>query len=133
MNAPHMRIGLGATLRMSLEQVWAHKFRSGLTVLGIVIGITTVVTVASLLTGLRKGIEDFFLEFGPDNIFIAKKRGGRSIPIHPELRRALVEARRLCKGHGPLIRSERGGAMTPQSLKLGSTKSPRVADRSTAD
>src|SRR5205814_9286452 len=44
---------------------------------------------------------------------IAKKRGGRSIPIHPDLRQALVEARRLCKGHGPLIRSGRGGAMTP--------------------
>ena len=47
---------------------------------------------------------------------IAKKRGGRSIPIHPDLRQALIEARRLCKGHGPLIRSERGGAMTPMSI-----------------
>ena len=47
---------------------------------------------------------------------IAKKRGGRSIPIHPELRQTLVEARRQCEGHGPLIRSERGGAMTPMSI-----------------
>ncbi len=84
-----MRIGLGATLRMSLDQVWAHKFRSGLTVLGIVIGITTVVTVASLLTGLRKGIEDFFLEFGPDNIFIARVSGdpGGSQARPKEMRR----------------------------------------------
>ncbi|MBC7926511.1 MAG: ABC transporter permease, partial [Bryobacteraceae bacterium] len=51
---------------------------SGLTILGIVIGITTVVTVASLLTGLRKGIVDFFQEFGPDNIFIAKVSGDPS-------------------------------------------------------
>jgi integrase/recombinase XerD len=47
---------------------------------------------------------------------IAKKRGGRSIPIHPELRQALVEARLLCNRRGPLIRSERGGAMTPMSI-----------------
>lgn len=47
---------------------------------------------------------------------IAKKRSGRSIPIHPELRRALVEARGLSNGRGPLIRSERGGAMTPMSI-----------------
>jgi integrase/recombinase XerD len=47
---------------------------------------------------------------------IAKKRSGRSIPIHPELRQALVEARQLSPGHGPLIRSERGGAMTPMSI-----------------
>ncbi len=43
---------------MALGAVWAHRFRSGLTILGIVIGITTVVTVASLLTGLRQGIVD---------------------------------------------------------------------------
>ena len=47
---------------------------------------------------------------------IAKKRGGRSIPVHPDLRQALVEARQLCGGQRPLIRSERGGAMTPMSI-----------------
>jgi integrase len=47
---------------------------------------------------------------------IAKKRSGRSIPIHPDLRRALFEARQLCSGLGPVIRSERGGAMTPMSI-----------------
>ncbi len=63
---------------MALGAVWSHKFRSGLTILGIVIGITTVVTVGSLLTGLRKGIVDFFQEFGPDNIFIARVSGDPS-------------------------------------------------------
>src|SRR5258708_2694787 len=47
---------------------------------------------------------------------IAKKRGGRSIPLHVELREALVEARKLCNRQGPIIRSERGGAMTPMSI-----------------
>jgi integrase len=47
---------------------------------------------------------------------IAKKRGGRSIPLHVELREALIEARKLCNGQGPIIRSERGGAMTPMSI-----------------
>jgi integrase len=47
---------------------------------------------------------------------IAKKRGGRSIPLHAELREALIEARKCCDGQGPIIRSERGGAMTPMSI-----------------
>src|SRR3984885_5300079 len=47
---------------------------------------------------------------------IAKKRGGRSIPLHAELREALIKARKLCKGQGPVIRSERGSAMTPMSI-----------------
>ena len=73
-----MRISAGETLSMALSAVWTHRFRSGLTILGIVIGITTVVTVASLLTGLRKGIVEFFQEFGPDNIFIARVSGDPS-------------------------------------------------------
>lgn len=70
-----MRLQPRENVKMALDAVWAHRFRSGLTILGIVIGITTVVTVASLLTGLRKGIVTFFNEFGPDNIFIARFSG----------------------------------------------------------
>ncbi len=61
---------------MALEAVWVHRIRSLLTMLGIVIGITTVVTVSSLLSGVRKNIVVFFQEFGPDNIFISQFSGG---------------------------------------------------------
>ncbi len=47
---------------------------------------------------------------------IAKKRGGRSIPIHSSLRDALIAARANAVGNGPIIVSERGGAMTPLSI-----------------
>jgi len=47
---------------------------------------------------------------------IAKKGSGRSIPLHKEIREALIEARQMCRGQGPVIRSERGGAMTPMSI-----------------
>ncbi len=61
--------------RMAIDAIWSHRFRSGLTVLGIVIGITTVVSVASLLAGLRQGIVVFFEELGPDNVFIYRTSG----------------------------------------------------------
>ena len=64
--------------RMVMDAVWSHRFRSGLTMLGIVIGITTVVSVASLLAGLRQGVVDFFTELGPDNIFIFRTSGDPS-------------------------------------------------------
>jgi putative ABC transport system permease protein len=63
------------TLVMAYSAVWTNRFRSMLTVLGIVIGITTVVTVASLLSGLRAGMVTFFDELGPDNVFIYKTSG----------------------------------------------------------
>src|SRR6202162_3486295 len=62
-------------MKLALQAVGEHRFRSLLTVLGIVIGITTVVTVSSLLTGLRQGIVTFFQELGPDNIFVYKFSG----------------------------------------------------------
>jgi integrase len=47
---------------------------------------------------------------------IAKKRSGRRIPIHPELRRALVILQRGHLVEGPVIRSRKGGHMRPNSL-----------------
>ncbi len=83
-----MRIQPGEGVRIALDSVWKNRFRSLLTILGIVIGITTVVTVSSLLTGLQKGIVTFFEEFGPDNIFVARYSGDPSQrPKQTELRR----------------------------------------------
>jgi putative ABC transport system permease protein len=76
--------GGARNIELALGAVWTHRFRSLLTILGIVIGITTVVTVASLLTGLRKGVVTFFQELGPDNIFIYKTSGDPSAPRVPE-------------------------------------------------
>jgi integrase len=47
---------------------------------------------------------------------VAKNGSGRVIPVHPDLRQALAVYRSLSTGSGPLIRSERGGAMTPLSI-----------------
>ena len=48
----------------------------------------------------------------------AKKRSGRSIPLHPDLRRALLCLRRRIGAAGPIIHSERGGSagMCPGSI-----------------
>jgi putative ABC transport system permease protein len=75
-----MHVNFTETFRMAADALWSHRFRSALTVLGIVIGITTVVTVSSLLTGLRKGVVVFFEEFGPDNIFLNRVSGDPGSP-----------------------------------------------------
>ena len=60
---------LRETLGMALESVRAHKFRSFLTVLGIVIGVMTAITIASILTGLRQNIVSIIEEYGTNNIY----------------------------------------------------------------
>jgi hypothetical protein len=46
----------------------------------------------------------------------AKKGSGRLIPLHSDLRDALEAWFRVTDGTGPVIRSERGGRMTPLSI-----------------
>jgi len=85
------RISLQEIFTVAFDSIWEYKFRSMLTILGIVIGITTVVTVSSLLTGLRQGITTFFSEFGPDNLFISRYSGDPNQPPQvAELRRKNV-------------------------------------------
>src|SRR5690349_21397647 len=60
---------LRETLRMALDSVRGHKFRSFLTVLGILIGVMTAISIASLLTGLRQNIVAMIEEYGTNNIY----------------------------------------------------------------
>src|ERR1043165_8875452 len=86
-----MNISASENMQMALNAVWSHRFRSLLTILGIVIGITTVVTVSSLLTGLRQGVVVFFQELGPDNIFLFKPSGDPSREPPKEAKRRPID------------------------------------------
>jgi putative ABC transport system permease protein len=56
-------------LRMALDNVRAHKLRSFLTVVGVVIGVSVVIVISSVLTGMRKNIVAQIEEYGTNNIF----------------------------------------------------------------
>jgi len=86
-----VNISVAENMHLAVGAVWTHRFRSLLTILGIVIGITTVVTVASLLTGLRQGVVTFFQQLGPDNIFLFKSSGDPNMdpPLKERKRRAM--------------------------------------------
>ena len=60
---------LRETLAMAVDSVRSHKFRSFLTVLGIVIGVMTAISIASILTGLRQNIIAMIEEYGTNNIY----------------------------------------------------------------
>lgn len=56
-------------LRMALDSVRSNKFRSFLTVLGIVIGVFTAIVVASILTGMRQSLVAMIEDYGTNNIY----------------------------------------------------------------
>jgi putative ABC transport system permease protein len=51
-----MRISLGENTKMALDTLRENKVRSFLTVLGVVIGITALITVASILVGFYSDV-----------------------------------------------------------------------------
>src|SRR6185369_12333238 len=63
------RSKLRETLGMALDSIRGHKFRSFLTVLGIVIGVLTAIVIASILTGMRQSIISIIEEYGTNNIY----------------------------------------------------------------
>ena len=60
---------------LALDTLRTNKLRSGLTVLGIVIGITAIVGMTSLIRGFDQSLRDSIRELGPNTIFVAKFSG----------------------------------------------------------
>ena len=57
-------IGLRENVRFARGALAAHKLRSGLTVLGIVIGVTTVIAMVSIIEGFNNNVIGAFQSFG---------------------------------------------------------------------
>src|SRR5258708_366475 len=58
--------------RIALEQLQANKLRSALTVLGVVIGIATVMSMASIVAGFREQIVNTLEVVGPTTFRILR-------------------------------------------------------------
>lgn len=57
-------------MKMALETIRTHKVRAFLTVLGVVIGVTVAIAVASFMLGLELNVQASFNEFGVNNLWI---------------------------------------------------------------
>ncbi|HZS48383.1 MAG TPA: ABC transporter permease [Blastocatellia bacterium] len=64
------------SLKLAFGTLAAHKFRSMLTVLGVIIGTMTVIAVSSLVTGMSKRITEALSKFSADVVLITKFKAG---------------------------------------------------------
>jgi len=65
---------------LAVDSLRSQLMRSGLAVVGIVIGIITVVLVATVLVGVRNGVAGLFRELGTENVFAFHRQGDPYTP-----------------------------------------------------
>ena len=81
-----IRAGLfGEVIAMAFDTVRTNKMRSGLTVLGVVIGITSIVGMTALVRGFDESLRDMIRSIGPNTIFV-QRFGVASFSSGAELR-----------------------------------------------
>src|SRR3989441_11575900 len=68
--------------RIALDQLRANKLRSALTILGVVIGIATVMAMASIVAGFREQIVNTLEVVGPTTFRVL--RFFSSTPVNPD-------------------------------------------------
>jgi putative ABC transport system permease protein len=139
---PGIRAGLlKEILVMAIDTLRANKMRSALTILGVVIGITSIVSMTALIRGFDESFKDLFRQVGPNTMFVAKfsfvsfsqgkefrdlvKRpnltigDARAIESSPLIQKVAVQV-----GGGPGSRNERltyGNNATKRMVVIGST------------
>lgn len=58
--------------KMAFGAIWAHKMRSFLTLLGIIIGVTTIIAMMTVIAGLQKSIEKDMSELAPNTFQVQR-------------------------------------------------------------
>jgi putative ABC transport system permease protein len=67
-------VTMGETLRLALDSLRAHKLRSFLTLLGVILAVTTLVAVMSVVAGLNFYVADKIANLGA-NVYVISRFG----------------------------------------------------------
>jgi len=65
-------VHLNESITMALSSLWANKMRTLLTLLGIIIGVLTIIAVISVIQGLNNFVYSELAEFGTNDFVVSK-------------------------------------------------------------
>ena len=63
-------------MRLAFQGIWAHKLRSVLTMLGIIIGIAAIITIVSTIKGTNEQIKENLIGAGNNVVTVQLNQGG---------------------------------------------------------
>ena len=79
----HVRLdAFGENIRIALDALRVSKLRSALTILGVVIGVATVMAMAAIVEGIRQQIVNTIEVAGPTTFYVMKKFS--QTPLNPD-------------------------------------------------
>ncbi len=65
-------MSFGEAVRIALDSLWAHKLRSLLTLIGVVIGVTSVISVVSFVDGANRYVAEKVFNLGADVFLVSR-------------------------------------------------------------
>ena len=76
---------------IALDSIRASKLRAGLTILGVVIGVSSVMSMATIVSGIQSQIVQTIEQAGPTTFYVFKAYNGT--PINPDAIPAWIRIR----------------------------------------
>jgi putative ABC transport system permease protein len=74
-----MQANLGEITRTAFGEIWHHKLRTALTLLGITLGTLSITVMTSLLNGITTAVWEGFADLGFDGVMYVMNRAPRDL------------------------------------------------------
>lgn len=69
-------------IRLAFQGIWSHKMRSFLTMLGIIIGIASIIAIVSTIQGTNNALRDQLVGSGNNTVNVNLSQGGEAYQIY---------------------------------------------------
>jgi putative ABC transport system permease protein len=99
-------LNLFSAIVVGFKEIWAHKFRSLLTMLGIILGVSSLVALAAVLNGMENGMKEAMIAMGGLDKVLLREQDVPSYQEHLADQapgRTMIDVKALLK-NAPLIR-----------------------------
>jgi putative ABC transport system permease protein len=122
----------GENLKQAMDTLRAHKMRSGLTVFGVVLGVSVIMLVSALITGFDEKVQEEIKQFGADTGFISRwdhgPHDGARRPLQERLRKPLtLEDAEALEAACPAIKNVTANISWWEKMHTVRTKSGEVS------
>lgn len=125
-----MGMHISENAQMALTTLRENKMRSFLTVLGVVIGITALLSVVSILVGVYDDVNAYLSDYGPETLFLFRFdpgiHTGRLTPDERERKPLTLEDAEAIEQSCPAVRAVTA-TVFPRFVEDGPQRGPVTA------